>query len=95
MSILHPHNDTLISMARLVYEASDLSFLNVSFHIHDSDVVVMLHDDDKVTSEIYESVTIPELVASYLGLSIPLDLDANDKVTTGHRLGRTYRRGGK
>ncbi len=92
MSILKPKNDTLISMARLVFEKSELSFLNVSFSIEDEKtIVVRVHDDEKGTSEIYEKVSIEELVASYIGLNLPTDLEANDKVTTGHRLGNTGR----
>lgn len=92
MSILKPKNDTLITMARLVYEKSELNFLNVSFSIDDeSNIIVRTHDDEKETSEIYEIVSSYELLISYLGLGLELDLDANDAVTTGHRLGNTGR----
>lgn len=92
MSILKPKNDTLITMARLVYEKSELNFLNVSFSIDDeSNIIVRTHDDKKETSEIYEIVSSYELLISYLGLGLELDLDANDAVTTGHRLGNTGR----
>lgn len=93
MSILKPKADTLISMARLVYSQSELSFLNVSFSV-DLDanhVVVREHDDESSTSEVYEVITVAELVASFIGLTLPTDLDANDAVTTGHRLGNTGR----
>lgn len=79
-------------MARLVYEKSELNFLNVSFSIDDeSNIIVRTHDDEKETSEIYEIVSSYELLISYLGLGLELDLDANDAVTTGHRLGNTGR----
>ncbi len=92
MSILKPKNDTLITMARLVYEKSELNFLNVSFSIdNESNIIVRTHDDEKETSEIYEVVSSYELLISYLGLGLELDLDANDAVTTGHRLGNTGR----
>lgn len=93
MSILKPHNDTLITMARLVYEQSELQFLTVSFSIDSctNDVIVRNHNDKEGTSEIYEIVSVAELVASYIGLGLSLDLDANDALTTGHRLGNTGR----
>lgn len=79
-------------MARLVYEKSELNFLNVSFSIdHDSNIIVRTHDDKNNTSKIYETVSPAELVISYIGLELPLDLDKNDAVTTGHRLGNTGR----
>ena len=89
MSILKPSNDTLITMARLVHEKSELNFLTVSFSI-DVDVIVVYHHRDTSVDE-YERVSIPELVASYIGLSLVTDLDKNDAVTTGHRLGNTGR----
>lgn len=88
MSILAPKNDTLISMARLVHEKSELNFLNVSFSIEDQNVVVTLHDDVKETAVVYEKVAIAELLISYIGLGLVTDLEANDKVTTGHRLNK-------
>lgn len=97
MTILKPHNDTLITMARSVYEKSELNFLPVSFNIREESsenetmIIVHLHDDEKNTSEVYEEVTIGQLVASYIGLNLPLDLDANDAVTKSHRLGKTGR----
>lgn len=92
MSILKPSNDTLLTMARLVFENSELKFLNVSFSIENNNtVVVKVHDDIKGTVEVYEKVSIAELVASYIGLDLVTDLDANDAVTTGHRLGNTGR----
>lgn len=96
MSVLAPKHDTLISMARLVYEKSELNFLNVSFSIDDEDerdkkIIVYIHDDEKNTKELYEKITVSELVASYIGLDLITDLDANDAVTTGHRLGKNYR----
>lgn len=92
MSILKPKNDTLITMARLVYEKSELAFLNASFSIdEDKNVIVTIHNDEDKTSEIYEIVSPAELLISYIGLNLPLDLDANDAVTTGHRLGNTGR----
>ena len=92
MSILTPSNDTLLTMARLVFENSKLSFLNLSFSIGDNNtVVVRLHDDENDTVELYEKVSIAELLTSYIGLGLVTDLDANDAVTTGHRLGNTGR----
>ena len=96
VSMLKPTNDTLITMARLVFEQSELRFLNVSFCIDEDDLVspnilVNIHDDEKGTKELYETVSVSELVASYIGLGLTLDLDANDAVTTGHRLGNTGR----
>lgn len=92
MGILTPSNDTLITMARLVFEKSDLTFLNVSFSIANEDtVVVRVHDDKKGTNEIYEKISMIELVTSYIGLGLVTDLDANDAVTNGHRLGNTGR----
>lgn len=79
-------------MARLVYEKSELNFLNASFSIRDENtIVVRVHDDTTNTAEIFEEVSIAELVASYIGLGLFTDLDANDAVTTGHRLGNTGR----
>jgi hypothetical protein len=79
-------------MARLVFEKSELTFLNVSFSIEKEDtVVVRVHDDKKGTSEIHEKVSMTKLVTSYIGLGLVTDLDANDAVTTGHRLGNTGR----
>lgn len=92
MSILKPSNDTLITMARLVFEASDLKSLNLSFRVNsERAIVVRVHDDEAGTSTVYETVTTAELLASYVGLCLDADLDKNDAVTTGHRLGRTYR----
>lgn len=92
MSIFTPDNDTLITMARLVYEKSGCSFLNLSFSVRDERLLIVTrHNDDLGTSEIFEEVPLYRLVASYIGISLPLDLDANDAVTTGHRLGNTYR----
>jgi hypothetical protein len=92
LGILTPSNDTLITMARLVFEKSDLTFLNVSFSIANEDtVVVRVHDDKKGTNEIYEKISMIELVTSYIGLGLVTDLDANDAVTNGHRLGNTGR----
>ncbi len=97
MSVLKPDNDTLITMARLVFERSELSFLNVSFSISedeisdDKTVVVRTHDDGNGVSEVYERVSVAELLTSYIGLGLTTDLDANDAVTTGHRLGNTGR----
>ncbi|AUR86010.1 hypothetical protein NVP1081O_275 [Vibrio phage 1.081.O._10N.286.52.C2] len=91
MSILTPHNDTLITMARLVFEQSELNFLDASFSVSDEEIVVQVHDDEKGTRYIYERVSIAKLVASYIGLGLVTDLDANDAVTTGHRLGNTGR----
>lgn len=86
MSILKPKNDTLLTMARLVFEKSELTFLNVSFNINqEGNVIVWVHDDVKGTSDVYEVVTVAELLASYIGLELPLDLPANDAVTKGHR----------
>jgi hypothetical protein len=90
--MLRSHNDTLITMARLVFEKSELNFLNVSFSIEKNNtILVKLHDDEKGTVKVYDRVSIAELVASYIGLSLVTDLDANDAVTTGHRLGNTGR----
>lgn len=86
MSILKPSNDTLITIARLVYEKSELNFLNISFNVNQyGSVIVWKHDDLKGTSEVYEVVTVAELLTSYIGLSLPLNLPSNDKVTKGHR----------
>lgn len=95
--LLAPHPDTLLTMARKVYEASNLNFLNVSFSTYaekmdsPTHVIVWEHDDEAGTVSEYERVTIAQLVASYIGLSLELDLDANDAVTRGHRLGNTGR----
>ena len=92
--MLKPSNDTLITMARLVYEASGLTELvpNVSFSITiNGDIVVNEHNDINNSYKIHEVVSIAELVAGYIGLSLTLDLDKNDAVTKGHRLGKTYR----
>jgi len=80
-------------MARKVYEASELNFCNFSFSTsHDNlQIFVYQHDDEEGTKELFDTVTLAELVASYIGLSLTLDLDANDAVTTGHRLGNTGR----
>jgi hypothetical protein len=81
-------------MARLVYEASGLTELvpDVSFSITiNDDIIVKLHDDINNSYQIYEVVSVADLVASYIGLSLTLDLDKNDAVTTGHRLGKTFR----
>jgi hypothetical protein len=93
LGILTPNNDTLITMARLVFEESGLSsIINVSFSIGDDSTVIMYnHDDENGTKELYETCTVSELVTSYIGLSLVTDLDANDAVTTGHRLGNTGR----
>lgn len=90
MSILAPKNDTLITMARLVYEQSELKdIVNASFSIAETGyIVVMHHDDDTGESHIHEIVTIPELLASFIGLNLELDLELNDEVTKGHRGGR-------
>lgn len=86
MSILKPSNDALITMARLVFEKSELNFLKVSFNINQhGNVIVWNHDDVKGTSEVYEIVTVSELLTSYIGLGLTLDLLANDTVTKGHR----------
>lgn len=96
MSVLKPSADTLITMARKVYEKSELNFLNISFSIETNPetgvitIIVNEHDDKAKASKVYERVSIDELVASYIGLSLTLDLDANDAVTKGHRLGRTF-----
>lgn len=95
--LLAPKADTLITMARLVFEASELNFINVSFAVQYDDygmsthVVVTEHDDETGAAHTYEVVTVAQLVAAYIGLSLELDLDANDAVTTGHRLGNTGR----
>lgn len=94
MSLLKPSNDTLITMARLVYEQSELNFLNVSFSIRSARddmqtlIIVNEHDDTSGTYKIHSTVTVSELVASYIGLTLKLDLPKNDEVTKGHRLGR-------
>ena len=91
--ILKPCNDTLITMARLVHEHGELNFLTVAFSIRNEDTIIVTQYDptDASSYEVLEEVTIPELLVSYLGLSLPTDLDANDAVTTGHRLGNTGR----
>lgn len=93
--LLRPNGDTLITMARKVYEASDLNFCNFSFSTSPENLQIFVyqHDDVAGTQEHYETVTLAELVAAYIGLSLTLDLDANDAVTTGHRLGNTGRVG--
>jgi hypothetical protein len=94
--ILEPSGDTLITMAKKVYEASNLKFLNVSFNIglEKTYINVWRHDDIAGTKELFERVSVAQLVASYIGLTLVTDLDANDAVTTGHRLGNTGRKGG-
>ena len=92
--MLKPSNDTLITMARIVYEKSDLVNLvpNISFSITmTNNILVKSHNDSNDNYQVYEVVSIAELVASYIGLSLTLDLDKNDTVTTGHRLGNTGR----
>lgn len=94
INVLAPSNDTLITMARLVYEKSEFVALNLnlSFCIGDeTTIMIYQHDDEKSTKKLFGTCTIPELVASYIGLGLPFDIDANDAVTTGHRLGNTGR----
>ena len=93
MSILKPSNDTLLTMARLVFEKAELvTFMNVSFSIeNENTIVVREHDDKENTSTIYEKVSVADLVASYISLGFVINLEANDAVTTGHMLGNTGR----
>ena len=92
--LLTPNADTILTMARKVLEASEIRHLGTfSFSLspHNQKVYVALHDDEEGTSTPYEVVTLEQLIISYIGLSLPLDLDANDAVTTGHRLNNTGR----
>jgi transcriptional regulator len=88
--MLSPKGDTVITMARKVFEKSELNFLDVSFSTRDGVVVVKEHCP-KGSVRVIEEVTHTDLLISYIGLSLETDLDKNDSVTTGHRLGRTYR----
>ena len=95
MGLLTPHSDTLITMSRLIYEKHELKPVlgPISFTIDEEEkqVVVWRHDDEKGTADIFERTSFAEVVAAYLGLELETDLDLNDPLTKGDRLGKTGR----
>lgn len=92
MSIFTPSNDTIITMCRTLLEASDINFVDLSFAVKETKqgkLIIVTYHSESGESSVYERVSVHNVLAAYIGLSLPFDLAKNDAVTTGHRLGNT------